>query len=69
VGVLAPVHGAVVALVRLGPDGFERYARLRFIPEDVDPHYTGIAAAPAAIDDLPAHPHLDVVPADPAQGS
>lgn len=37
------------------------------LAKDVDPHYAGIAAAPAAIEDLLAHPHLDVVPADPTQ--
>ncbi len=35
------------------------------VANDVDPHYAGIGADSAAIDDLLAHPSLDVVPADP----
>lgn len=35
------------------------------LADDVDPHYAGIGAAAAAIDELLAHPGLDVVPADP----
>lgn len=37
------------------------------IARDVDPHYAGIGAAPEAIDQLVAHPGLDVVVADPTQ--
>ena len=35
------------------------------IANDVDPHYAGIGADSTAIDQLFAHPGLDVVPADP----
>jgi hypothetical protein len=35
------------------------------VANDVDPHYAGIGATAAAIDQLVAHPGLDVVPADP----
>lgn len=37
------------------------------VANDVDPHYAGIGADPAAIDDLLADSTLDVVPADPDQ--
>ncbi|WP_432489426.1 hypothetical protein [Kineococcus sp. SYSU DK018] len=37
------------------------------IARDVDPHYAGIGAVPAAIEALIQHPGLDVVAADPAQ--
>ncbi|MGH3452841.1 MAG: hypothetical protein ACRDP2_00400 [Nocardioidaceae bacterium] len=37
------------------------------VAKDVDPHYAGIGAAAAAIDDLLAEPSLDVVPADSHQ--
>lgn len=36
------------------------------IANDVDPHWAGIGASAAAIDELLAAPGLDVVPADPA---
>lgn len=35
------------------------------IANDVDPHYAGIGADSTAIDQLLAHPHLDIVPTDP----
>jgi hypothetical protein len=35
------------------------------IANDVDPHYAGIGASTAAIEQLLGHPDLDVVPADP----
>jgi hypothetical protein len=35
------------------------------IANDVDPHWAGIGADTAAINQLVAHPRLDVVPADP----
>jgi hypothetical protein len=35
------------------------------IANDVDPHYAGIGASATAIDELLAHPGLDVVSADP----
>jgi len=35
------------------------------IAHDVDPHWAGIGADTAAIDQLVSHPRLDVVPADP----
>ncbi len=35
------------------------------IAKDVDPHYAGIGASSTAIDQLLAHPNLDVVSADP----
>lgn len=34
------------------------------LTKDVDPHWAGIGAAPAALDELLADPRLDVVPAD-----
>ena len=37
------------------------------IANDVDPHWIGIGADTPAIDQLVAHPLLDVVPADPRQ--
>ncbi len=37
------------------------------IANDVDPHWMGIGADTPAIDQLVAHPLLDVVPADPQQ--
>ena len=35
------------------------------IANDVDPHYAGVGASCTAIDQLIAHPGLDLVPADP----
>ena len=35
------------------------------LANDVDPHWAGIGADSAAIDELLADPRLDVVPADP----
>jgi len=37
------------------------------LTRDVDPHYAGIAASAAAIEELLAQPQLDVVLADPAE--
>jgi hypothetical protein len=37
------------------------------IASDVDPHWAGIGAATAAIDQLLADPRLDLVPADPRE--
>lgn len=37
------------------------------VANDVDPHWAGIGADVAAIDELLADPRLDVVPADPGQ--
>lgn len=36
------------------------------LANDVDPHWAGIGASTAAIDQLMTEPHLDVVPADPS---
>ena len=37
------------------------------VANDVDPHWAGIGASAAAIDELVNDPHLDVVPADPRE--